>query len=47
MGLDAMISPVYPICSFKAEDAEVLGATADYCIIWNVLHYPAGVVPVT
>ncbi len=45
--LDAVIGPVYPHSAFKHEDAEELAFIADFLTIWNVLDYPAGVVPVT
>lgn len=47
MKLDAIICPAYPLCAFKSTDTVSLGALVDYNMIWNVLHYPAGVVPIT
>jgi fatty acid amide hydrolase len=47
MGLDAMISPAYYHSAYKNEDCDDLSFSVDYFILWNVLHYPAGIVPVT
>lgn len=46
-GIEALICPPYNHCSFKAENAPDLSAMVDYPVIWNVLHYPAGIIPVT
>lgn len=46
--LDAVISPTYFHSAFKANDKDnKLALKADYTTFWNVLHYPAGVVPIT
>lgn len=45
--LDACISPAYYHAAFKHEDDADMGLIADYTAIWNTLHFPAGVVPVT
>jgi len=45
--LDAVISPAYYHCAIKHEDGQGLAMNADYTAIWNTLHFPAGVVPVT
>jgi Asp-tRNA(Asn)/Glu-tRNA(Gln) amidotransferase A subunit family amidase len=45
--LDAVISPAYYHCAFKHEDDQDMALIADYTAIWNTLHFPAGVVPVT
>jgi Asp-tRNA(Asn)/Glu-tRNA(Gln) amidotransferase A subunit family amidase len=45
--LDACISPAYYHAAFKHEDDADMGLNADYTAIWNTLHFPAGVVPVT
>ena len=47
-GLDAMISPVYYHSAYKTKEGRnELALQADYTQLWNVLSYPAGVVPVT
>jgi Amidase len=46
--LDAMICPPYYHAAFKVNaDKNELALQADYTLFWNVLHYPAGIVPVT
>lgn len=45
--LDSMICPALYHCAFKNEDAEILGSVVYYFMLFNVLHFPAGVVPVT
>lgn len=46
--LDAVISPAYFHAAFKANDKDnKLAFKADYTTFWNVMHYPAGVVPIT
>lgn len=47
MKLDAMIAPCYPHSAFKHEDSEELAFLVPFYSLWNVLQYPAGVVPVT
>lgn len=39
--------PNYPIPSFKDENFDNLGSIREYQLIWSVIDYPAGVVPVT
>lgn len=46
-GIDAIICPTFYHAAFKHEDAPDLSLIADYTTIWNILEYPAGVVPVT
>ena len=46
-GIDALISPCQYHCAFKIEDAEDLATIHDYYFMFNFIHYPAGVVPVT
>jgi len=41
-----MLCPTYPICSFKNSNAEVMSTLADYLFLWNLLNYPAGVLPI-
>ena len=45
--LDAVICPTFPHCSYKHAQQKELAFMADYFMLWNVVHYPAGVVPVT
>jgi fatty acid amide hydrolase len=47
MRLDAMVSPVFQHAAFRKEEAEELGFFVPFLSLWNVLNYPAGVVPVT
>jgi Asp-tRNA(Asn)/Glu-tRNA(Gln) amidotransferase A subunit family amidase len=43
-----MISPVYYHSAYKTKEGRnELALQADYTQLWNVLSYPAGVVPVT
>eukprot|EP00347_Sterkiella_histriomuscorum_P018941 403343571 len=46
-GIEALLIPVFPTCSFQAKYAGDMGVFLDYVSIWSVLHYPQGVVPVT
>ena len=46
-GITALVTPTYPHCSFKAKDAGQGGHLIRYNVLWNVLHYPAGIVPIT
>ena len=46
-GIKALILPTFIGNAFKHENAPLIGAIFDYCILWNVVHYPCGVVPVT
>ena len=45
--LDACLSPTYYHAAFKHEDDTDMALNADYTAIWNTLHFPSGVVPVT
>ncbi|CDW76780.1 amidase family protein [Stylonychia lemnae] len=47
MKLDAMISPTYPTCAFKFEDQEDIGFSTEYQVLWNVVNFPTGCVPIT
>jgi hypothetical protein len=47
LGIEALISPSMAHCSFKAENAFKMSGMGDYNYIWNTLHYPGGVIPVT
>jgi Asp-tRNA(Asn)/Glu-tRNA(Gln) amidotransferase A subunit family amidase len=46
-GVQALIMPNHPIPAFKAADSKSVGTLRDYQIMWSVLHYPAGTVPMT
>lgn len=46
-GIDALIAPCSYHCAFKIENVEELGTIHDYYYMFNFIHYPAGVVPVT
>jgi fatty acid amide hydrolase len=46
-GLTAVISPVYPTCAITKEAADDLGGLMDYTMIWSLLGFPCGVLPVT
>lgn len=46
-GITAIVSPVFPVCAYKSEDADDLGVAFDYTFIWNILTYPSGTIPVT
>jgi fatty acid amide hydrolase len=47
LGIDAVIMPNYPIPAFKDENVDKVGAIREYQLIWSVIDYPAGVVPIT
>ena len=47
LGIDALIMPNYPHPAFKSSSVDQVGSIRDYQLLWSVLHYPAGVVPVT
>ena len=46
-GLTALISPIWPHCSPNLTEVYEMGALGEYSFIWNLLGYPAGVMPVT
>ena len=46
-GIDVLISPCQYHCAFKNEDLEELCTVHDYYYLFNFIHFPAGVVPVT
>ncbi len=45
--IDAILQPSYPSCAFKAKNAPDMGVFIDYVNFWSLLHYPAGVIPVS
>jgi len=44
---DAIICPVTSLPAWTHGSAGMLGSGGVYCVLWNLLGYPAGVVPVT
>ena len=47
LGIQALVMPNYPIPAFESSSVDKLGNFREYQLIWSLLHYPAGVVPVT
>lgn len=45
--IDACINPTFYHCAFRHSEQDELSFNADYFMLWNVVHYPAGVVPIT
>ena len=39
--------PNFPHCAFKDAQADDMGLMADYMMLWNILHYPSGSMPIT
>ena len=46
-GVDAIISPFFPHCGMKSENAKKIGLIIEYSAFWNVIGFPAGIMPVT
>jgi len=46
-GIAALVTPCFPTCAFKSEDADDMGVLFDYTFLWNNLTYPSGTFPVT
>ena len=46
-GIEALVSPVFPHCSFKNELAAEMNIMREYTRFWNTACFPAGVIPVT
>lgn len=46
-GIDALVSPIVPHCAFRHENHIELSLILEYSIIWNVMGFPSGVMPVT
>jgi|TARA_B110000305_G_C19254294_1_gene546301 fatty acid amide hydrolase len=46
-GLSALISPVFPTCAYKNEHADELSMLNEYTVLWNVIGFPCGTVPIT
>eukprot|EP00347_Sterkiella_histriomuscorum_P000336 403376262 len=47
LGIQALICPIYPHVAFKIKNQQVMNSLLDYSFLWNLLHYPAGSLPVT
>mmetsp|Transcript_27475 Transcript_27475/g.20634 ORF Transcript_27475/g.20634 Transcript_27475/m.20634 type:complete len:115 (+) Transcript_27475:574-918(+) len=47
LGIDILICPSAPHCAFRISESDDLATQAYYFLIWNLLNYPAGVVPIT
>ena len=47
LGIQAVIAPIYPHCAFKTSNSIVSNCFLDYSIVWNLLHYPVGFIPIT
>ncbi|XP_078657284.1 vitamin D3 hydroxylase-associated protein-like [Branchiostoma floridae x Branchiostoma belcheri] len=45
--IDVLLCPAFPIPAFKLQGAPALSETTSYTFIFNLLDFPAGVVPVT
>jgi len=45
--LDGMLCPAFPHAAFRHEDSDELGFFAYYTMLFNVVGYPAGTIPVT
>jgi len=46
-GINALISPAFPHCAFESKNIEELGSFYEYVTMWNMLGFPAGVLPIT
>ena len=46
-GLSALVSPVYPHCAPTKETVTEISGLMDYTMIWSLLGFPCGVLPVT
>ena len=46
-GLDVILCPVCPLPAYTHGASKDLGTGGGYCIVYNLLGYPAGVLPVT
>ena len=46
-GLTALISPCFPTCAFKAENASDLCHHIEYCMLQSLTGLPSGTMPVT
>jgi len=46
-GISALLTPSWPHCSMKAEKFLKWDQMEEYLLIWNILHYPAGIIPIT
>ncbi|KAF6041397.1 faah-1 [Bugula neritina] len=46
-GIDAVLCPPMPVPAMPLGDPQLAKSAVSYCVTWNVLNFPAGVVPVT
>ena len=46
-GIEGLLSPCQYHAAFKTSDSVDLATVHDYYMIWNFVHFPAGVIPVT
>lgn len=46
-GITALVTPCFPTCAFRSDDADDMGVMFDYTFLWNILTYPSGTIPVT
>ena len=46
-GIDCLLTPGFVHCAFKAENRDELSALVFYMMMFNLLHMPAGMVPIT
>jgi fatty acid amide hydrolase len=47
LGVAAVISPIFPSPSFHDQHADDMGLMSEYIMLWNILNFPCGIVPVT
>jgi len=46
-GISALVLPPFVHCAFQSKNAAEVGSLYDYIFLWNMLHFPSGIVPVT
>jgi Asp-tRNA(Asn)/Glu-tRNA(Gln) amidotransferase A subunit family amidase len=46
-GVSAIVTPVFPHCSFRGKHSDDMGLMLEYIFLWAILYYPTGIVPVT
>lgn len=39
--------PIWPHCAVKCKNYEALGLLIEYSILWNVVGFPCGILPIT
>ena len=47
LGITALVMPIWPHCAVESKNYEALGMVVEYSLIWNVVGFPSGVLPVT